>query len=102
MNRIDYLPEDIFALIMDTRRKEMKKDKQLKDSKNNYDKFVRDFKELIYCYKDDILTDKMGSENLYNIKPYNMINYPHNYYTDILDEYELYDFLSVRMLEDYN
>jgi len=102
MNKIDYLPEDIFDLIMDIRRKEMKKDKELKDNKNNYDKFVYNFKELIYSYKDDILTDKMGSEKLYNIKPYKMVNYPHKYYTDILDEYELYDILIVNMLEHYD
>lgn len=65
MNNQNYLPSDLMSIILNMRTEEMKKDKQIKDSKKNYDKFVNSFKENIYAFKDDILRDSYGTHGLY-------------------------------------
>ncbi len=64
-NNMNYLPNDLMSLILSIRTEEMKKDKQIKESKENYNNFVKDFKEKIYFFKDDILRDSYGTKGLY-------------------------------------
>ncbi len=89
MNNSNYLPNDIMSHILSIRREEMKKDKYKKD----YNKFVNDFKESIYNFKDDTLRDRIGYENLYNKHTYMDWSDCKN----ILDTYELWE-ISSRIL----
>ena len=47
---MNYLPEDIFSLILKKRTEEMKKDKEIKDNKKNYDKVMEDIDRLFFSY----------------------------------------------------
>jgi uncharacterized protein YqgQ len=47
------------------RTEEMKKDKQIKESKEKYNKVVNYFKESLYELKDEILRDNIGRFKLY-------------------------------------
>ena len=60
-----YLPEDIFSLILKIRSEEMKKERQIKESKAQYDFLVAGFNESLACFKDDILRDTFGTKVLY-------------------------------------
>ena len=62
---INYLPNDLMSLILNMRTEEMKKDKQIKESKEKYNNVVSTFKESIYSWKDDILRDRIGTRELY-------------------------------------
>ncbi len=85
MKSVNYLPNDIMQYIMDIRRQEMKTDLY----KSNYIKFVNDFKESIYNFKDDILRDRIGYIKLYGNDCKD--------HKKILDTYELWD-ISPRIL----
>ena len=61
----NFLPNDLMSLILNMRTEEMKKDKQIKENKENYNNFVNSFKESLYFYKDDILRDRIGTKGLY-------------------------------------
>ena len=65
MNNNNYLPTDLMSLILNMRTEEMKKDKQIKESKEKYNNVVSTFKESLYLYKDDILRDTYGTKGLY-------------------------------------
>jgi len=65
MDRMNYLPNDLMSMILSMRTEEMKKDKQIKESKEKYNNFVEIFKESLYSYKDDILRDRHGTKRLY-------------------------------------
>ena len=65
MDKINYLPNDLMSMILSMRSEEMKKDKQIKESKEKYNNVVSTFKENIYLFKDDILRDRYGTKGLY-------------------------------------
>ena len=83
---MNYLPEDIFSLILKKRTEEMKKDKQIKDNKKNYNKVMEDIDRLFffvlsgkYYYNQKNILGIDG-ENVSNYKPLDYIT-PYNFYT---------------------
>lgn len=76
---MNYLPEDIFSLILKKRTEEMKKDKEIKDNKKNYDKVMEDIDRLFffvlsgkYYYNQKNILD-IGGEYVSNYKPLDYI-----------------------------
>ncbi len=83
---MNYLPEDIFSLILKKRTEEMKKDKEIKDNKKNYNKVMEDIDRLFffvlsgkYYYNQKNILGIDG-EYVSNYKPLDYIT-PYNFYT---------------------
>lgn len=83
---MNYLPEDIFSLILKKRTEEMKKDKEIKDNKKNYNKVIEDIDRLFffvlsgkYYYNQKNILGIDG-EYVSNYKPLDYIT-PYNFYT---------------------
>jgi len=83
---MNYLPEDIFSLILKKRTEEMKKDKEIKDNKKNYNKVMEDIDRLFFF----VLSGKyyynqkniLGIDGEY-VSNYKSLDYitPYNFYT---------------------
>ncbi len=83
---MNYLPEDIFSLILKKRTEEMKKDKEIKDNKKIYNKVMEDIDRLFffvlsgkYYYNQKNVLDIEG-EYISNFKPLDYIT-PYKIYT---------------------
>ena len=83
---MNFLPEDIFSLILKKRTEEMKKDKEIKDNKKIYNKVMEDIDRLFffvlsgkYYYNQKNVLDIEG-EYISNFKPLDYIT-PYKIYT---------------------
>ena len=80
---MNYLPEDIFSLILKKRTEEMKKDKEIKDNKKNYNKVMEDIDRLFFFvlsgkyYNNQKNILGIDGENVSNFKPFDYIT-PYN------------------------
>jgi len=71
---MNYLPEDIFSLILKKRTEEMKKDKEIKDNKKNYDKVMK--------YINNTFFFELSGKYYYNQK--NVLNIGEDYYRNYI------------------
>ena len=83
---MNYLPEDIFSLILKKRTEEMKKDKEIKNNKRNYDKVMEDIDRLLFFvlsgkyYYNQKNISGIGGEYISNFIPLDYIT-PYKIYT---------------------
>jgi soluble cytochrome b562 len=83
---MNYLPEDIFSLILKKRTEEMKKDKEIKDNKKNYDKVVEYIDNTFFFvlsgkyYYNEKNISGIDGENVSNLVPLDYIT-PYKIYT---------------------
>lgn len=83
---MNYLPEDIFSLILKKRTEEMKKDKDIKDNKKKYNEVMKYIDNTFffilsnkYYYNQKNVIDIEG-EYISNFKPLDYIT-PYKIYT---------------------